>query len=76
MICLSALQSSGPYSRLASEAEVELLAQQAMAQATPVDHDEGKEFGCGKRDRGSATYKDMREREFKRLCRLVGRSLP
>lgn len=72
MLCLPcALQAS--YSRLAPEADVRPLAEQALALARPVEEDAGREFGRGKRDRGSVSYRDLGEREFKRLCRWGGR---
>ena len=45
------------------------LVEEAAAAAAPVDEDEGREFGRGKRGREGASYRDMSEREFKKLCR-------
>lgn len=93
-LSVSPQEDAASYSRLAGEAEVQPLVDEAVAAATPVDEDEGREFGRGKRARGGGggngsggpaaagkdkeaepSYRDVGEREFKRLCRCIGGGL-
>ena len=51
------------------------LVAEAALLAAPVDEDAGREFGRGKRMRSEASYTDLGEREFNRLCRWVAHTV-
>ncbi|KAI3433655.1 hypothetical protein D9Q98_003464 [Chlorella vulgaris] len=60
------------YRRLASEEEVAPLVQRARELLQPkVNPYAGLEMGRGKRQRGTAAYCDIKDRDFNRLCQEV-----
>ncbi|KAK9820162.1 hypothetical protein WJX72_006943 [[Myrmecia] bisecta] len=69
---LAAWQRSAPrgaYSRLVTSDDAAALIAEAQAAAAPVDEDEGRDFGRGKRQRDHVGYVDMGGRAFNKICR-------